>query len=100
MEAQKIPQIEILDLEEDEMIFLTPTSQNGKTTRIEISVEHYCNEERGPIKAYQNIINLEDYYDDNEDLHERNFVPNNTPFDITWANGIAPKQCPSIAGRL
>ena len=81
MEAQKIPQIEILDLEEeDEMIFFNPTSQNGKTKRIEISVQHYCNDERGPTKASQNIINLEDYYDDNEDLHERNFVPNNTPF--------------------
>lgn len=81
METQKIPQIEILDLEEeDEMIFFNPTSQNGKTKRIEISVEHYCNDERGPTKASQNIINLEDYYDDDDDLHVLNFVPNNTPF--------------------
>ncbi|KAH9684397.1 RING-type domain-containing protein [Citrus sinensis] len=81
METQKIPQIEILDLEEeDEMIFFNPTSQNGKTKRIEISVQHYCNDERGPTKASQNIINLEDYYDDDDDLHVLNFVPNNTPF--------------------
>lgn len=78
MKAQKIAQIEVLDLEEEDEIFIKPTSQKGERKKSAISVEQYIDDQIGPIKASQNFINLDDYVDDDGDLHVLNFLPHNT----------------------
>ncbi|ESR44685.1 RING-type domain-containing protein [Citrus sinensis] len=80
MKAQKIAQIEVLDLEEEDEIFIKSTSQKGKRKRSAISVGQHIDDQRGPIKASQIFINLDDYFDDDDDLHvkERNPFSNHS----------------------
>ncbi|KAH9750356.1 RING-type domain-containing protein [Citrus sinensis] len=79
MKAQKIAQIEVLDLEEEDEIFIKSTSQKGKRKRSAITVGQHIDDQRGPIKASQIFINLDDYFDDDDDLHVLNLLPHNTP---------------------
>ncbi|KAK9213057.1 hypothetical protein WN943_002443 [Citrus x changshan-huyou] len=46
---------------------MKPTPPHGTTKNTAISIEQ-CNEQRG-LQSAQNLINLEDYYDDDDDLH-------------------------------
>ncbi|KDO73762.1 hypothetical protein CISIN_1g041841mg [Citrus sinensis] len=57
---------------------MKPTPPHGTTKNTAISIEQ-CNEQRG-LQSAQNLINLEDYYDDDDDLHVLNFLPNDTHF--------------------
>lgn len=57
---------------------MKPTPPHGTTRNTAISIEQY-NEQRG-LQSAQNLINLEDYYDDVDDLHVLNFLPNGTHF--------------------
>ncbi|KAK9210068.1 hypothetical protein WN944_002437 [Citrus x changshan-huyou] len=57
---------------------MKPTPPHGTTKNTAISIEQF-NEQRG-LQSAQNLINLEDYYDDDDDLHVLNFLPNDTHF--------------------
>lgn len=82
MDTQKIPRLEILEDDDDEVI-ITHSSRKGSTKKTAISVEQY-DEDRDIQSALMaslshDFINLDDYYDDDE-LLILNFVPQNTPF--------------------
>lgn len=57
---------------------MKPTPPHDTTKNTAISIEQF-NEQRG-LQSAQNLINLEVYYDDDDDLHVLNFLPNDTHF--------------------
>ncbi|XP_031267511.1 probable E3 ubiquitin-protein ligase RNF217 isoform X3 [Pistacia vera] len=86
--------IEIVDLEDDEF-FLTPILQKGGTTKdTAIAVDHYTEDKElqhalmaslfkpttDTTTTLQNLIHLDNYNDDFDDLHVLNFKPLNTRF--------------------